>query len=502
MIHLRLCETICYTFLLSVAAATNLRAVSTIDRKNGSTVGELNWKDCSSEAAPTLQCATLDVPVDWDNPSGSQLTLFINKLPATNPSKRIGNLFFAPGGGGFSASEYVENMAQPGSRNTSETLREHFDIIGADQRGCGKSNPVTCDSSIFNAALRKNFFPTTLEGYEETLEAFEKLGKSCLEMTGEQVLAHMDTFSAVKDMEAIRVALGGAMTYLGYSYATQYGYTYAQLFPNNIRAMVLDAVLDHSYPLLHFEVSTIASSALVLQHFLDWAHENSSSPLFGKDTAQIYDQVVEKAKEKPLPAPGCAKTGACPPDVTEWEFRGNLINTLKVLRTWPSLAQGLADALEGDATAFATPLATSNNYAGMSHIAIACQDWNRDDGRWETQLNKRHALEALAARGIGFGDPSLTSIGCQRWPVPVTNPQTPINITSLSASVLMVHAMWDPALNYEMAVSMRQKIAGSHLLTRRGDGRGSYPLHGETSRAMERFLVSLEVPKVGTVYDS
>lgn len=152
MIYSRSCKLYCHILLLGLTSAINPRAASTINRKNGSTVGELNWKNCSSQAAPSLQCATLDVPVDWNNPYGSQLTLFINKLPATNPSKRIGNLFFAPGGGGYSASEYVENMALPGSNNISEPLREHFDIIGADQRGCGKSNPVTCDLSVFNTA--------------------------------------------------------------------------------------------------------------------------------------------------------------------------------------------------------------------------------------------------------------------------------------------------------------------------------------------------------------
>ncbi|KAI4158193.1 MAG: hypothetical protein LQ342_007675 [Letrouitia transgressa] len=285
-------------------------------------------------------------------------------------------------------------------------------------------------------------------------------------MTGEQVLAHMDTASAVKDMEAVRKALGGDITYWGTSYGTQYGYTYAQLFPNNIRALLFDAMLNHSYPLLQVEVGTIASGALVLQHFLDWAHENSSSPLFGKDTAQIYDQVLEKVKEKPLPAPGCAKKG-CASKVTEWEFRGNLINFLKVIRTWPSMAKGFADALEGDATAFATPLATSKNFAGMPHVTIACQDWNRGDGTWETQQNKQHALEVLAPRGVGFADASLTSIGCQRWPVPVTNPQMPSTLPR-SRHLYLWCTNVGPDTKLRIGSVDAAKIPGKHFVDQAG----------------------------------
>ncbi|KAI4164206.1 MAG: hypothetical protein LQ342_002170 [Letrouitia transgressa] len=342
--------------------------------------------------------------------------------------------------------------------------------------------------------------PLTQDDYENSLDAFEKSGKSCLESTGES-LRYMDTISAVKDVEAVRQALGGDITFWGGSYGTQYGYTYAQLFPNNIRALLLDAMVDHSYSTLQLEVGIARNDALVLQHFLDWAQKNSTSPLFGKDVPKIYNQVREKATKKAILAPGCVQTGACAPDAAEWEIRTNIGNYVKSLRTWPSLAQGLADAQEGNATLLATELATAKSYIGMSLLAIACQDWILPQGTWEVQQNRLHALEALSPYGIGFTSASFWSIACRRWPVPIVNPQAPINIT-ISAPVLMVHAMWDPASNYDMAVSMEQSIRGSVLLTRRGDGHGSYSLKGNTSAAMDSFLIDLKVPDPGTVYDS
>ena len=496
------CKLSCPILLPVLCAASNLRVARAFDSKDGTAVRELKWRNCSTKLVPSLQCANLDVPVDWNKPSGSTLTLFINKLPAKSPDKRIGNLYFAPGGPGYSASEYVENMGIPGSNNYSEALRERFDLIGADQRGVGKSNPITCDPDIFNTALRKNYMPPTKEGYEDSLAAFEKLGRSCLELTGEEVLGHMDTVSAAKDLEAVRAAIGGNWTFWGASYSTRYLYQYTQMYPNNIRALLLDAMLDHSYSTLQYEVGSTRGDALSLQHFFDWAGTNSTSPLHGKDVGTIYDQIVAKARENPIPAPGCVNTKGCAPDVSEWELRGGVGNYIKVLKQWSVLAQGLADAQKGNATLLAPALATEKTSVGMSSLSISCQDWVLPEGSWEVQQNREHAVNALSPHGFGFASASQWSIACRRWPVPVTNPQTPINITTITAPILMVHALWDPACNYDMAVSMQQKMKGATLLTRRGDGHGSYAQKGETSAAMERFLLDLKVPESGTVLDS
>lgn len=99
-------------------------------------ISQLDWKNCSTEVASTLQCTEMQVPLDWENPSGRQITLFINKQPAAKPEKRIGSLFFHPGSPGASASSRVANMDMLDNNLYSQQLREVFDIIGPDQRGC------------------------------------------------------------------------------------------------------------------------------------------------------------------------------------------------------------------------------------------------------------------------------------------------------------------------------------------------------------------------------
>ena len=178
-------------------------------------------------------------------------------------------------------------------------------------------------------ALRKNFFPPTPEGYEDSLAAFEKFGQFCLELTGEQVLSHMDTVSAVNDMGTVRAALGEKATFWGSSYRKQYMYTYAQLFPDNIRALLLDAILDHSYSVQLVEYEAVLGSALTLQRFINWPENNSTSPLHSYNLSTIYYEICAKAEEEPLPAPESAQTRACSPNVVEWEFRKNSVTRRK-----------------------------------------------------------------------------------------------------------------------------------------------------------------------------
>ena len=118
------------------------------------------------------------------------------------------------------------------------------------------------------------------------------------------------------------------------------------------------------------------------------------------------------------------------------------------------MAQALTHALDRNTTALATTYTVEDSFYVMSHMAIACQDWSLSNGSWETQQNRQHALEAVSLHRIGCSDKSLWSIGCRRWPVPVTNLQAPINLTTLSAPVPLVHAMWDPICNFEIAAGV------------------------------------------------
>lgn len=87
-----------------------------------------------------------------------------------------------------------------------------------DPRGVGLSTPIVCDENIW--AERVTYFPQTREEYDAMVAHNKRFGESCLELTGD-LLGFMDTISVAKDMEAVRVALGEDLNYLGLSYGTQ-----------------------------------------------------------------------------------------------------------------------------------------------------------------------------------------------------------------------------------------------------------------------------------------
>ncbi|ETN36937.1 uncharacterized protein HMPREF1541_07924 [Cyphellophora europaea CBS 101466] len=464
-------------------------------------IRQLEWKNCSTDSAPSLQCAEVQVPLDWNNPSGRQINLFINKQPAVNAEKRIGSLFFHPGGPGASAAERVAKMDMPDYPHHSQQLREVFDLIGADQRGCGQSSPVKCDVDLLNVAMRHDQLPASRDEWEAGVEAFDAFGQSCLEQTGEELLSNMDTISAAKDMEAIRTAIGEKLTYWGSSYGTQLGYTYAELFPDNIRAMVLDGVIDHSYTLAQVGHHATARAVLVLEHFFEWAGNDSASPLRGEDVLHIYNHLRGQAQKEPLAAPGCKDSGFCATGVTDWEFRSNLVLALKYPENYPAAAQWLAEAMDGNATGLATPFVSKATEWLLAHAAIACIEWSLEEGTWEVHSNRRNSRDSLSPYGWLTTPETQWAQWCRRWPIPVRNPPKPIKVPTLTAPVLLVHALWDTATSYDQAVSVQQKIPGSRLLTRRGDGHGSFANHGQTKIWMEKFMVDLELPEVGTVLD-
>ena len=196
------------------------------------------------ELPETLQCATLSIPIDWDTPYGEHFDLGLVKLPATpsNTTSKVGSLFLNPGGPGGRASSFVATVA--GGVFQSDALFASFDLIGLDPRGVGLSHQVECDVSIY--AERVSMFPTSNEEYDALVDKNRRLGESCLELTG-PLLEHLDTISAAKDHEAVRIALGNEpMNFVGLSYGSQLGAQYAALFPDNIRTLALDGITQHS----------------------------------------------------------------------------------------------------------------------------------------------------------------------------------------------------------------------------------------------------------------
>src|ERR1035437_470829 len=199
---------------------------------------QIAWKDCGGG----FQCGTVQVPLDYAHPDAGTISIALNRKPATDQANRIGSVLTNPGGPGASGIQFLQGEAA-----SMTNLNRRFDLIGFDPRGIGQSAPVVCltgpQEDTFNA------IDSVLDDPQEKQAlklADQNFAAGCMERNA-RVLPFVDTVSAARDMDLIRAALGDAkLTYLGFSYGTFLGQTYAHLFPTKVRALALDGVLDPS----------------------------------------------------------------------------------------------------------------------------------------------------------------------------------------------------------------------------------------------------------------
>lgn len=463
----------------------------------------ITWTKCDPAfKLPTnLECGNLTVPVDWNDSScNDTITLGMVKLPrpSNSTAERRGYLFVNPGGPGGSAVSTVSGIAS-GRRKVSRDLLESFDMIGVDPRGVGQSAGSNCDPAIWNERVSQ--FPKSKEDYDRLVDKNRRLGESCLARMGD-VLKHLDTISAAKDHEAVREALGEKMNWLGLSYGTQLGSQYAQLFPDNIRVMVLDGMLQHSQT----ESSNIliegTAYAAELTAFFKWASTNDSSPLKGQDVEQLWYQILKNSTTTPIPAPGCDNV-SCRTDVNEEEIRFNgqnyVLSPTQASRT--TFARALLQASQGNATLLSSSLASDEDPSLYAGITIGCQDWSSYASTYEDFQAKKRIGETFSPLNGGACQSWTLQASCVGWPVPIMNPPAKLKVQTQDP-ILMVNAIRDPSTSYTWAVGMLEEVQNNVLLTRNGDGHTSWGLGGATTDAINHFLITKELPKAGTVLDT
>ena len=450
----------------------------------------------------------MSVPLDYADPDGEQITIGLNRLPARDPAQRIGSLIFNPGGPGGAASPVVAREAS-GTPVFTPAVRDHFDIIGMDPRGTGTSTPVRCDPDVWNEDVSR--FPRDEAGFAQLRAHTQAVGESCLRLTG-PLLGHLDTVSVARDMERVRLALGGEpLNFLGLSYGTQLGATYAQLFPDTIRVMALDGALDHAQRPLAMLDNEARAYETELERFAAWCDATASCALHGQDVLAVYDGLVATADETPIPTPRCAERGICRAGATGEDIRfavqGYLIFTHPRRRSvspagkdwprnWPRRRPGTpapsrptwrkampTGSMPGWASSASTgrPILQPTTTSPPTRRSPASLPRTRKGRR-------RRGRSWSAAWGGRCRSPTRPRV----WNVEGTPP------------ILIVNSTYDPSDNYLWAQLMREQIAGSVLLTRIGDGHTSYLLPGEsqTRDAIDHYLITGETPPPNTVYES
>ncbi len=470
---------------------------------------KLTWEDCKDyatgeyDAEPlsdkAVQCTHLTVPLDYADPSGDTIRIGVLRKPATSTSDRIGSLLVNPGGPGVAGLSTAVSVAK-----ANDDLAARFDFIGFDPRGVGSSEPtIECLTDEETDAERADDseLDTSPAGTAKNERQAKDYASKCAERTehGKEMLENIGTRDVVKDMDVLRSALGDdKLTYVGYSYGTRIGSAYAEAFPRNVRALVLDGAVDPTQDQIDSTVAQGAGFQKAFGDFLAWCAKRDDCAL-GKDenaAQDNFEDLIRPLEERPVDVDGRP--------LTYDDATTGVIQALYSQQLWENLNTGLNELRQqqGRTLMFLADLYLERGQDGKytttqdAFTAIHCVDDPRiTDPNQIKDLNTRYKE---AAPFLDDGNPPSTARdACAFWPVPETSKPHEPNVNGLPP-VLVISTTNDPATPYEAGVNLAKSLKGG-LLTYEATQHTVF-LQGNScvDSAGATYLIDLKLPKDGT----
>jgi len=432
-----------------------------------------DWFDC---AAP-FQCDRIYVPKDWNNPADGMLYIATVRLPATGEAK--GSLVLNPGGPGASG---VELIFYAGETITSAAVRENYDLIGFDPRGVRYSDSVYCGPGevldvVFLDAGPKPFFDTP-EATADGENRYSYIAEACDRGTGD-ILGYLDTISAAKDMDLLRAVLGeDQLNYLGYSYGTQLGSTYAALFPENVGKFVLDGAIN---PTLTPEESSIRQAAgfeLAFNNYLADCLEKAGCPVPGTTIEEVSANIQAMLRDietTPLKTNSDISLGI-------WPAVTGIVANLYSKGSWGMMTQNLRDAYDkqdGSGLLNSALDYMERGYDGdywgtisISNIAINCLDDNYSLDPEVIAATNAAVLDVAPLFGRYWQD---SFVACKNWKHESPHADVVLDFSQPTYTpILVIGTTGDPATPYENAVDLADLFDSGYLLTYEGEGHTVY----------------------------
>lgn len=452
---------------------------------------QLEWTACGSQ-----QCADATVPLDWADPEGETVTVALRRVPATSGDP-VGSLLVNPGGPGRSAIDFLPSFQVL----VSAEVRAAYDLVAFDPRGVQASSPVTCVEPAELDALTA-WVPdfSTDAGIAEAVERNAAYGEACLERTG-PLLGHVDTASAARDMDVLRAALGDdALTYLGYSYGTDLGATYAALFPERVGRVVLDGAMDPTLDSGEVAAGQAAGFEQALRAYVEDCQAAAGCPLTGDVDAGMAQiaTMFDRVRANPLP------TGTDRELTVALAFSG-VATPLYAQEAWPVLTEALTAALRsGD---------------GGPLLQLADQYYGREpDGTYPTNQNEAFTAilclderapaepDAMRAEAAAIAEVAPTvgeffsygGAACADWPVPEVGALDSYAAEG-AAPILVVGTTGDPATPYAWSEALAGLLSSGVLLTFEGEGHTAYGRSNScVTDAVDTYLLTGTAPTDGT----
>jgi pimeloyl-ACP methyl ester carboxylesterase len=476
-------------------------------------VPTLDWQPCG-EDFPGIDCALATVPLDYDRPSGRTTQLALARYPATDPAARIGTVFVNPGGPGGSG---VDLVLFGFGEFLGTQLDGRFDIVGFDPRGVGASDPLHCfesEDELGAFFVGVPVFPYRADQYRPFFDRYNGLSRECHD-DRQAIAGNMNTADVARDMDLLRQAVGDpTLSYLGFSYGSYLGNTYANLFPNKVRALVIDGVLD---PRLWSSGWQIRSDRVATQEefeeFLRLCDEAGTDCAFAtpQGSTARWNALARALRRRPLELP----------DGTLYTYDfliADVTGAMYVPEEWggPEGAGALLDLLahavlgDGDRGAAASAAARVRDSL-LDRLTAPSREADYDNGfdayfgnqcadtEYPSSLRAFRRIDRYAAAGSRFGPYWWWfNNGCSAWPVNRDRYVGPWTART-SAPVLVVGNFFDGVTDHAGAVASARLLRNSRLLSYAGWGHTAYGRSACVTAFVDAYLLDGSLPPRGTV---
>ncbi|WP_219807472.1 alpha/beta hydrolase [Streptomyces sp. SM14] len=456
--------------------------------------GQLDWAECPEDvAAPGLECATLDVPLDYEDPDGETIGIAVSRLSSEEPDKRHGVLLVnngGPGGQTLRMPALLEEFGVP-----AEVL-ETYDVIGIDPRGVRHSTPVTCDLTLADHPTNIPLYATDEADVAAEAERVEAVAEKCANSATADILPYITTANTARDMDGVREALGeSTVSYFGISYGSYLGSVYTTMFPEQTDRVVIDSVTG---PQGWDSEFARGFGEGVQDRFPDFAefaaaeHETYGLGETPEEVEATYIELGEKLDAEPSPE---GYTGQVFRQLTfdQLYYDENLpalAETWQALDTGEAVPEPEVDP-EAAAAAASSDVPPDNYLASQLHVICNDSDWPEDVATYARNVEEDRERFPL------FGAAGANVTPCAFWPSQPA--EEPVEITDEGPSnILMLQNLRDNATPLAGARDMREALGDrARMITADQGGHLAYLKHDNpcANDIVTEFLVTGERPE-------
>ena len=461
--------------------------VPSLDNATAFVVNPIEWNTCEGSTNTEVECGNIEVPFDYADPEQGSFVLYVKKHTAANPADRIGSMMVNPGGPGFGGS----SLADDAQYYFSQDLIDRFDIIAWDPRGTGESTPAVNCVDTFDEYFGLDSPPETPEEKQALIDASQAFNEKCAESSG-TILPYVSTKASAQDINSLRLALGEEkVSFFGFSYGSELGTTWATMFPETVRAIVVDGAVDPNASSIQEGMAQAKGFEGQLATFLKQCSERTTCEFHNNGDAEAaFDKLVLDIDAKPLEV---SKDRTL---VTQGVLFTAVAQAMYSDYYWPQLSEALSAAQNGDGKGI---LQLYDDYYQRkddgtygneleAFLAISCLD---DPGATSADEVDSH-IEDFISAAPRLGGNFAYGYSCALWPV---KQAAKVNITGKGAGpIVVVGTTGDAATPLSSTRKMAQGLEQGILIVVDANQHTGYGANSCVVKAVDDYLIKLTVP--------